>query len=165
MRERIWTELTQAKFNVEFTALYSERQRALLRYFNIGVLSFSTAGVMGWPIWDELPVIACVIIAAVSLLRLLQPHLVMSDKLLNSLDRIHRYYTEFSNNLEKLWYDLESDRITEKQATDKFYKLKQTETEINSLISDTIRYKPKRLVEKAKSHSDQYFKLALNTSA
>ena len=40
MRNRIWTEMTQAKHNEEFASLYAERQRKVLRYFNIGVLIF-----------------------------------------------------------------------------------------------------------------------------
>lgn len=162
MRERIWTELTQAKHNIEFTAIYADRQRAIVRFFNIFILAFSTGGVMGWPIWDDLPVVACVIIAGVSLVRLLQPHLIMSDKLLNDLDRIHIFYSEYYNNLEKLWYEFDADRISEKKASDKFYKIRNGEKELAPLISETIRRKPKWISAKAKKHSDDFFEQTFN---
>ena len=163
MRNRIWTELTQAKHNIEFATLYSDQQRLVLRGFNMGVLVFSSAGIIGWKVWEHLPVIACGIIAAVSLIRLLQPHLIMNEKQLRNLDDIHRFYSDYYNDIEKLWFDFESGRVTEEEATNSFFELKKKETEINPIIAETIRSKPKRIVKKCKVHSDQYFKHVFNT--
>lgn len=163
MRNRIWTELTQAKHNIEFATLYSDQQRLVLRGFNMGVLVFSSAGIMGWKVWEHLPVIACGIIAAVSLIRLLQPHLIMNEKQLRNLDDIHRFYSDYYNDIEKLWFDFESERVTEEEATNSFFELKKKETEINPIIAETIRSKPKRIVKKCKVHSDQYFNQVFNT--
>ena len=163
MRNRIWTELTQAKHNVEFTTLYSDHQRFVLRVFNIGILAFSSTGIMGWKVWQNLPLIACVVIAILSLLKLLQPHLIMNEKQLKSLDDIHRFYADYYNQIEKLWYDFESGRLTEEKATEHFFELKKRETDINPIIAETIRNKPKRIVSKCKLHSDQYFKQVFNT--
>lgn len=98
MRNRIWAELTQSKHNIEFASMYSDRQRAILRIFNMGILIFSSAGIMGWKIWENLPLIACIIIAGISLIRLLQPHLIMNEKQLKNLDDIHRFYADYYNN-------------------------------------------------------------------
>tara|TARA_B110001469_G_scaffold122158_1_gene132466 strand:- start:409 stop:909 length:501 start_codon:yes stop_codon:yes gene_type:complete len=165
MRNRIWNEITQSKHNIEFTSLYCERQRFILRLFNIGILSFSSAGIMGWGFWDKLPLVSCITIALISLLRLLQPHLIMSDEQLKKLDDIHNFYTEYFNKIEKLWYDFESDRITEGQAAKLFFKIKKTETNINPIIIiiiETIKSKPKKIVKKSKEHSDNYFKQIFN---
>lgn len=162
MRNRIWTELTQSKHNIEFASKYSDRQRIILRAFNIVILIFSSAGIMGWKIWENLPLIACIIIAGISLIKLLQPHLIMNEKQLKNLDDIHRFYADYYNDLEKLWYDFESERINEEQATKIFFKLKKSETAINPLIAETIRSKPKRLVKKCKKNSDEYFNQVFN---
>jgi len=162
MRNRIWAELTQAKHNIEFATLYSDQQRFVLRVFNIGVLAFSSAGIMGWKVWQHMPLVACIIIALVSLLRLLQPHLIMNEKQLKNLDDIHRFYADYYNQIEKLWYDYDSNRLTEEQVTEHFFELKQQETDINSIIAETIRSKPKRIVKKCKLHSDEYFKQVFN---
>lgn len=163
MRDRIWTELTQAKHSKEFSALYADKQRTILRYFNIGVLIFSTSGVMGWKLWNELPLISCIIIAGVSLLRLIQPHIIMSEKMISNIDSIHKFYIEYYNNLEQLWYEFESDIINETEASKKFFKLKSLEAKMNQTINDTIRSKPKKLVKQAKIYSDQYFNQVFNT--
>jgi hypothetical protein len=164
MRDRIWTELTQAKFNMEFAGLYADRQRSILRYFNIFVLFFSTGGAMGWSYWDNLPLLACILIGLVSLLRHLQPQLIMSDRQIINLDRISSFYFSYYNNLERLWYDSEDDSIDSSIVKAEFFKIKNTESEINSLVNETLKSKPKKLVNKAKEHSDQYFKLSFNTS-
>lgn len=163
MRNRIWAELTQSKHNIEFTSTYSDRQRFVLRIFNMGILAFSSAGIMGWKIWENLPLIACIVIAGISLLRLLQPHLIMNEKQLKNLDDIHRFYADYYNRIEKLWYDFDSERITEEQATKIFFKIKKLETDINPIISETIRSKPKGIVKKCKKNTDEYFKLVFNT--
>jgi hypothetical protein len=156
MRDRIWVELTQTKHDTEFLALYSERQRVVLRWFNIGILIFSSGGAMGWTIWDKVPVVACIIIAVVSLLRLLQPHLIMTDKLLNNLDRINSFYFDKYNQIEKLWFDFEADRIDEQEASKRFYNLLDTCKEFSSILDETVREKPKSLIKKAKKYSDDY---------
>ena len=162
MRNRIWAELTQSKHNIEFTSTYSDRQRFILRIFNIGILAFSSAGIMGWKIWENLPLIACIVIAGISLLRLLQPHLIMNEKQLKQLDDIHRFYADYYNKIEKLWYDFDTERITEEQATITFFKLKKLETDINPIIAETITTKPKGIIKKCKMNSDEYFKQVFN---
>ncbi|MCD8409283.1 hypothetical protein [Tenacibaculum finnmarkense] len=163
MRNRIWTELTQSKHNIVFTSIYSDRQRFILRIFNIGILTFSSAGIMGWKIWKDLPLIACILIAGISLLKLLQPHLIMNEKQLKNLDDIHKFYADYYNKIEKLWYQFDSNRITEEQATNAFFKLKKLETDINPIIADTIRSKPKGIVKRCKKNTDEYFNQVFNT--
>ncbi len=157
MRTRIWTELTQAKHNIEFISLYSDRQRKILRYFNICILVFSTGGVMGWKIWESIPLISCIIIALISLIRLVQPHLIMTEKQISSLDVINKFYADYYNKLEKLWYDNEHQAIDLNKAKTSFFKIKETELTIDSMVNDIIRTKPKTLIKKAKINADLYF--------
>jgi hypothetical protein len=163
MRERIWKELTQAKFSSEFASMYVDNQRTYLRYFNICILVFSSGGVMGWSFWKELPLLSCAIIAGISLLRLLQPHLIMNDKQIANLDNINAFYFNYYNKLERLWYDLEHNTLDNEACKNRFFEIKQSEDSINQLVNETIRTKPQRLVSEAKNNSDTYFKLTFNT--
>jgi hypothetical protein len=163
MRDRIWKELTQAKFNCEFASLYADKQRTSLRYFNICILVFSSGGVMGWSFWNGLPLLSCGIIAGISLLRLIQPHIIMSDKQISNLDNISRFYFNYYNKLERLWYDLEHKTLDNESCKNLFFEVKQSEDEINQIINETIRSKPKKIVAESKINSDTYFKLTFNT--
>lgn len=164
MRNRIWYELTQAKHNIEFTSLYAEIQRKNLRLFNISVLVFSTGGVMGWKIWENLPMVACVIIAIISLVRLVQPHIIMSENQISNLDKICNFYSDYYNKLERLWYDSEHGVKDAESIKNDFFLLKETELTISSTVNESIRNKPKRILELAKNHSDTFFQRAFNTS-
>ncbi len=163
MRERIWNELVQAKFNIEFSTLYAERQRLHLRRFNILVLFFSTGGVMGWKFWDTLPLLSCVIIAVISLVRLLQPHIIMNEKQIGNLDNISKFYFNYYNKLEKLWYDSEHETINFEKTKKLFFIIKASEEEINQIVNETLKSKPKDLIAQSKLNADNYFKLIFNT--
>lgn len=163
MRNRIWYELTQAKHNIEFTCLYAEVQRKYLRWFNIGVLICSTGGVMGWKIWDNLPMISCVIIAIISLIRLVQPHIIMSENQISNLDKICNFYSDYYNKLEHLWYDSEHGIKDTETIKNEFFLIKNTERTISSTVNELIRNKPKRILNLAKTHSDIFFQRAYNT--
>lgn len=156
MRTRIWAELEQAKFSLEFSCLYALRQRNYLRYFNTAVLVLSSGGAMSWKIWEYLPTVACVIIAAVSLFRLIQPNIIMSEKQISNLDKIHKFYAEYLNKLERLWYDLQDGVIDETVAKERFFEIKASELIIDPTIDDTLRSKPNDLVQKAQQHTQQY---------
>lgn len=157
MRNRIWTELEQAKFSLEFSCLYSLMQRNRLRYFNTFILILSSGGAMGWKIWDYIPTIACGIIAIVSVIRLIQPNIIMSEKQICNLDKIHRFYSDYFNKLEMLWYDLENGVIDELSAKTRFFEIKNSEMVlIDSTIDDNLRSKPKHLMKRAEQYTHQY---------
>ena len=109
MRTRLWYELAQAKYNDRYICLLIGRQRQILNGFNMVVAVFSTAGIMGWKFWDNLPVVACGIIAAISLIKLVQPHLIPSDKQIEKLDKVADFYFDFYLKLEALWFDHENE--------------------------------------------------------
>jgi hypothetical protein len=162
MRNRIWTELSQAKHNEEFATVYAEQQRKNLKYFDMGVLIFSTGGIMGWPIWNGLSLVSCVIISAVSLLRLLQPHIIMTEKQISNIDAICKFYINYYNELERLWFDNEQKSQDTEAVKSRFFEIKQSESELTSLISETIRTKPKRLIKIARENSINYLKMTFN---
>ena len=92
MRERLWNELTQCKHHHIYCVLLIASQRRLLNVFNLTILAFSSAGIMGWTIWKEVPLIACIIVATISLLKLLSSHIVPSEKQIDKLDQAFGFW-------------------------------------------------------------------------
>jgi len=161
-RNRLWNELTQAKHNEEFSTIFSDYQRKWLKVFNVIVLTFSTAGVMGWKIWESTPLVACIIIAVISLFRLLQPQILFDEKKLTQLESIHDFYFNYYNKLENLWFDYENEKYNENEAQEIFFQLKQSEEKVNKSVNELIVWKPKKLVLLAKANSNTYFKQIFN---
>jgi hypothetical protein len=139
MRTRIWDELAQAKHHEFYCVLLLARQKQWLNYFNMFTLALSSAGIMGWTIWKSLPLISCIIISAVQLMKLLQIHLIPSDKQIEKLDFITDFYFVYYNNIEKLWYDYNNNRISEEIAQEKYYEIKGTEKDVNKVIKEIIK--------------------------
>ena len=162
MRDRLWNELSQAKHHEIYATLLMGYYRFWLNIINIVITTFSAAGIMGWKFWDKAPIIACVIIALISLLKLLLPFLIPSEKQINKFNKIADYYFDFYLKLEAIWFDFENDRITEEQLQNKYYELKQTEREINKVINE-IHSKPiKYITKKTTEETDKFFNTNFN---
>jgi hypothetical protein len=163
MTERLWYELGQVKHNHFYCVFLLGRQREQLNYFNIAILIFSSGGMMGYPLWKEIPIIACTIVAIISLLKLISPHIIPSDKQLDKLDQVADFYFDYFNKLEQLWFDFDRDRITEVELQNKFYSLKDLERETNKKVNEIVKRPIKSLETKADTETRQYLKLTYNT--
>lgn len=164
MRLRLWHELAQAKYNEIYLCNLIGRQRTLLNIFNLTITIFSTAGIMGWKFWNDLPVIACIIIASISLAKLIQPHLIPSDKQIEKLDKVSDFYYDFYLKLEKIWFDYESNRLNEVEVLEQFQTLKQTEREINRIVNEIHKSPNKKFTKLSKVECDTFFKKSFNTN-
>ena len=157
MRDKFWHELTQIKHNVTYTVLYLERQKRILKIFNISILFFSAAGIMGLKFWDSFPLIACIIVTIISLFKLIMPQLIMSERNLLNLDKVHLFYSDQLLKFEQLWFEFNKKIIDENQLSEKYFELAKNELEINKILNDMDIYKPKNLVKKTKKICDNYF--------
>jgi len=164
MRLRLWYEMAQAKYNETYVCNLIGRQRSLLNIFNLIVTAFSTAGIMGWKFWNDLPVVACLIIAIISLARLVQPHLIPSEKQIEKFDKVSDFYYDFYLKLEKIWFDYEKDRITEEEVLEQFQTLKQTEREINRIVNEIHKLPNKKIAQVSQVECDVFFQKAFNTN-
>jgi hypothetical protein len=163
MRDRLWNEMTECKHHHIYCILLIAYRRRLLNVFNIVILSFSSAGVMGWAFWKELPLISCIIVAAISLLKLLSPHLVPSEKQLDKLDQVIDFYCDYYNKMEQLWMNHYNGHLTDKQMQDAFYDLKDTERSINKTVNEIVKRTNKSILAKTEKEALTYFKRTFNT--
>lgn len=162
MRDRIWTEIKQAKKNHFYCIFLVAHKRRWLHIFNIMMLIFSGAGVMGWKFWESLPIVACAIIAIIQLLRLIQTHIVPSEKEIEKLNYIIDFYFKYYNKLEKLWMDSEFERINELEAQEKFYELKNSEKAINKSINEVVKWVNHSISKKSETETIKYIKSIFN---
>jgi predicted metallo-beta-lactamase superfamily hydrolase len=163
MRDRLWYELGQVKHNHFYCVFLLSLQRRLLNYFNMTILAFSSAGIMGWTIWKEIPLVACIIVATISLLKLLSPHIVPSEKQIDKLDQVTDFYFDYFNKLEIIWFDHFNYRLTDEQAQAKFYKLKDTERDINKTVNEIVKSTNSKIYQKADTETRNYLQRTFNT--
>jgi hypothetical protein len=162
MKDRLWNELTQCKHHHIYCVLLIAYQRRLLNIFNMLILAFSSAGIMGWAFWQNLPLVSCVIVTGVSLLKLLSPHLVPSEKQIDKLDQVTDFYCDYYNKLEQLWMNHYNERLPDEEAQNMFYELKNTERTINKTVNEIVKRTNKSILQKADKESTNYFKRTFN---
>lgn len=145
IRDKIWYELVDAKYGEIYLSHYINRSRNIRRGFKILILIFSAGGVFGWKIWEPVALIACVIIAIVQLLSLIESQIVKSDDELIKIGELRNQYIKYFNRLEKLWTEYESKLFNDDEATSQFFDLRTSikekiEKQDNALHIKQIEY-------------------------
>ena len=163
MTERIWYELGQIKHNQLYCLYLLLRQKIILNIFNIVILVFSSAGIMGWKIWDDFSFIACIIIAVISLLKLISPHIIPSEKQIEKLNSVTDFYFDYFNKIEQLWFDHYNDRINDEEAQTNFYELKNTERDTNKTVNEIIKSTNNRIYKKTDKETRDYLRQIFKT--
>ena len=72
----------------------------------------------------------------------------MSEKQIINLESIIKFYFSFYNQLERLWYDSEHKTFDREAIKVEFFRIKESESNINGLVNETIKSRPKKLVRK-----------------
>ena len=106
---------------------YISRQKRIKKYIKITSLIFSATGILGWGFFKDprLGIISSSIIATISLIQLLEPHLYHSDEDIEKLNQKKYLYCIYFNKIDKLWIELNSSLIAENQALENFYTYKE----------------------------------------
>lgn len=162
MRNRFWNELCQAKHNSKYCIALLAYRRRSLNWFTMIILIFSSAGIMGWQFWKEVPLIACVIISAIQLLRLLQPHFMPTEKQIDKLDNVVDFYFDYYNKLEQLWFDYENDRKSEEETQAEFYRIKESEKPINKVINEIVKSTNRKIQKRCDVEVRDYLSRVFN---
>lgn len=149
--------MVHTKFGDIYLANYISRQKTIRKWFKIFTLVFSASGVLGWKIWEYVPVFACGIIAVMQIVLLLENQIISSDQDIESIAGLRNMYISYFNKLEKLWTDFNSNKLTELQATDHFYKLRQLGADIEAADNKLHIPKLKHICAKTDTETRNYF--------
>lgn len=156
MREKIWYELTHIKVGEYYLSYYLSKKKRDRHYFKIATLIFSAGGIMGWSVWDALPIIACGIVSVIQLLGLIENQIIITDEEVNRISRLRKKYSSYFNELEKLWIRYESKQVDEAFATQSFFELRSNAEEIEDMDNKIRLPRLKRLYKKADSDTRDY---------
>jgi len=167
MRTRIWSELTKVKHDIEYLRVYLIFQSGINRFINVSILIFSSAGILGWGVFQKPKYagIACAITAGISLIKLVSPYFILSDKETKKLDKYYATLVQHYDMVEKFWYDSEDGKIEQTSFTNEFYSLTKAANELNDRYSDLPIMHIWFLIRKAKINSDSYFLQTFNVKS
>jgi len=158
MRNRVWYEMVQIKYGEIYLSLYLDLQKDLKRYIKIATLIFSGSGVFGWAFWEPLAWIACIIIAIIQLIALIENQIVRSEVELEEISVLRSMYLHYLTKLEELWYDCENREEKEKKIKNKFFSLRETNFVAIEKLDDKLSIKHwTKLKNKADIRTREYF--------
>ena len=136
MRDRIWNELTQTYHDTEYLRIYAKFQSGINRLYNVLILTFSSAGILGWQVTKNFPLVVCIITAGLSLMKLVSPFFLMNSKDQRKLDDYHHALCDYYQKLEKFWFKMEDNKVPDDEITDRFYKLEMKGSALTKKFKD-----------------------------
>lgn len=128
MRNLIWNEMCYAKKNDEYITIYISFQKSLKKFFEMITLILTSSGFIAWLSTKNtnsiIVGISIGLAAFVQLLQLLQDKVIVSDEYINDVIALRKRWISHFDKLEKLWLDLEHEKVDDIAASDIFLELK-----------------------------------------
>jgi len=167
IRDIVWNELNQTKFNEFYISLLLDKKKAFKNYYLIFTLIFSTGGVLSWKVWENAPLAACALLALVQIFNLIQSKVVLGDNELNDLSLLRSNCIAKFNELEKLWVEsfMPENNEQSKDAIEEFYTIRKTYLSIVSLEDKLTIYSNGSVYKKADEKARAYFEYFHRTKA
>lgn len=112
------------KYGEIYLTKYLSLQRNLKKTFTIITLIMSIQGIFSWKYFEDYTWIAFLLILLIQLFTLIENQIIRSDKEIEEIRNLRMMYTKYFNKLEKFYTEYYYNRIKEKDATDKFFELR-----------------------------------------
>ena len=154
--DKIWYEIVDIKYGEIYLSLYIRRQREMKRWFNILSIIFSAGGIGGYKISSFIPIAACVITGLIQTFNLIGNKFFPSETDIDHICKLREKYIQYLIKLEKLWLDLDTDRMSSNDATDQFFKFKQLRADIESIDNKLFISEIKSLKTKSDTQTREY---------
>ncbi|MGJ1296531.1 hypothetical protein ACR777_20130 [Sphingobacterium spiritivorum] len=162
LRLRIWEDLYDAKKAEEFLSLYLANKRKWKNGYSIIIASASILGPIATFFQDQYdilkysPITACIIILFAQLIDKALPSLLIDDFTISKLSEYRIKYVQYYEKLDRLWSEFDTDRITEDEAFERFFELKEYNIQLQELDNSILINGNNNLYEKANNRADLY---------
>lgn len=129
MRDKLWKEMQQIKFGIDYVTKYLDYQKRIKKSFDLLTLLFSSSGIFSWVIWksEVYSQIALIAITIIQLLKLVESKLLLSSENIKEVSELKTLHIKYFNKLEKLWVEFDNKEKDEKQVREDFFNFKNTD--------------------------------------
>ncbi|WP_298145950.1 hypothetical protein [Flavobacterium sp.] len=158
IENKIWYDLVHTKYGDEYLIQYIKRQKLYRKWFKVLTILFSASGIFSAFQSAKIPtIISCVFIGLVQLATSIENFIIHSEDDLDKLGSLRMLYYTRLNNLEELWNNYYNNKITDNEATEKFFELRKSASEIEELDNKLNIRTYSKMKEKANTLTNQYF--------
>jgi len=157
MRNKIWYSLVECKTNEYYAAKVTRIYQWAEWISNSFLVITTSSSVAAWAIWTDLYVLWAIIIAISQILMLLKPFLLF-PRYIKTYNEKAISYQYLSWELEKLWYNLENNKLNEESAFEQFDKIKQKLIENDRFPDEVILVTHPRSLSHAEKKFERFSK-------
>lgn len=148
MREKVWFILCNTKFKSYYLGLLVNKFQKWDRSINIFLALTSSGSIATWAIWSEYPFVWAGIIAITQVLSVIKPYFPYFKYVKEMNTKV--FQLEVLNiEIERVWYKLEKNKISEEEIEDKYFEYRKQIGEILNFQDDTVFGLDKKCVKKA----------------
>lgn len=130
MTNRIWEELSVTVFNNYYLVDFIDRKKKILIRTEVLALIFSIAGIMGWYRYPKEYYIWSVLLILIQLGIFYRGIFLTKEGEIIVLELVANFYQEQKIELERLWQDFSSEKISEDQAEKKYRAIQVKEADM-----------------------------------
>ena len=116
MRDRIWDELAQSKFHLDYLCLYVKKLIKQNKRIDNAVLFTSLLGIFGWYNLGKYSIIWSFLLAAIAIFRMMKSKFFPTEQEISTLNSVCEFYIDHVRKLEILWLNYERGKYTDDEA-------------------------------------------------
>ncbi len=149
MKNRIWRDLGNTIFYIEYLSLYINRVKRQNKIIETVFLTTALIGIAGWNKYAEYNILWSILLFAVTATRILKSKFMVSEAEIATFQSLKSFYLDHVRDLDNLWFRYREKKISEKQAEKVFNQLNEQE----------------RLIIKVEKHDKLFGKEPMQTKA
>ncbi|QSE98651.1 hypothetical protein [Fulvivirga lutea] len=161
MRDKIWNNYQNSVFKSflldEMINAYQKWERNL----NVFLAIMSSGSIGAWAVWKELPMVWGGLIALSNVINVVRPYFPYS-KYLKEVREKKNAAAAIVLGFEKLWFNYEQGNLSEEQASNEFFQLKNEFAKAYNFDQDMGLQNSESINAKAELKTQNYTKLNYN---
>lgn len=163
MREQIWSTLVNLRFKGFYIGFLIDKFQKRDRNLNIFLAVASSGSIAAWAIWNLYPFIWGGIIALSQVITVVKPYFPYF-KYVKELTEKSARIDILNIDMERLWYKIQNDKITEDESVEVYFDLRKQIVEILNFRDDTVFSGSKIIEKKANERVQTFLKNNYNIS-
>jgi hypothetical protein len=155
IRNKIWYLLIDSKTNEKYSSLVVKKYQVLDLIANIFLALTTSTSIAVWAIWKSYPTLWFLIIGISQILAITKPYFLF-PKYIKVFNEKSIRWQQLTVELEKLWFDLNAEKIDEDKACESFFELKRHILTFDNISEELIFFHHEKQLTLAEKECDLF---------
>ena len=156
LNTRIYTEISDWKYNIIFLSKYLSHVKKIRKFTNIILISFSILSIGGLLQFAKFSLVWFVILSLVQLIRIFINQIFVSEDVIIDIHKALDFYLFNFLDIEKLFFDFHSGRYEQKIIENRYNKFREKERDLIMRQKFNLLPKNHKLIKESELEADNY---------